>query len=71
MMAATGEQLEAVNEVGPRVAQAITEFFAEEKNRTLIRDLQALGLSMQAPARRAGGALEGKTIVLTGAFPTL
>ncbi len=68
---ATAEELEAVNEVGPRVAQAISEYFAEEKNRALIRDLQQLGLSMPAPPRRTGGALEGKTIVLTGTFPTL
>ena len=71
IMSATAEQLEAVNEVGPRVAEAITEYFKEEKNRALIRDLQALGLSMPAPARRSGGALEGKTVVLTGTLPTL
>ncbi len=71
LMTATAEQLEAVNEVGPRVAQAITEYFAEEKNRSLIHDLQQLGLSMPAPPRRSGGAMEGKTVVLTGTFPTL
>ena len=71
LMDATEEQLEAVNEVGPRVAQAIIEFFAEEKNRALARDLQGLGFTMPAPQRPAGGALEGKTVVLTGTFPTL
>jgi DNA ligase (NAD+) len=71
LMAASAAELEAVNEVGPRVAQAIAEFFAEEKNRALIQDLQGLGLKMPAPARQAGGPLEGKTVVLTGTFPTL
>ncbi len=71
LMDATADQLEAVNEVGPRVAQAIVEFFAEEGNRALVRDLQALGFTMPAPPRVAGGALEGKVIVLTGTFPTL
>ncbi len=71
LMDATAEQLEAVNEVGPRVAQAIVEFFAEESNRALIRDLQSLGFTMPAPQRLAGGVLEGQVVVLTGTFPTL
>ena len=71
LMGATEEQLEAVNEVGPRVAQAIAEFFAVEKNRALVEDLQRLGFTMPAPPRVAGGKLEGKVVVLTGAFPTL
>ncbi len=71
LMDATQDQLEAVNEVGPRVAQAIVEFFAGEGNRALVRDLQALGFTMPAPQRVAGGPLEGKTVVLTGTFPTL
>ncbi len=68
---ATADELEAVNEVGPRVAQAIVEFFAEERNRSLVRELRELGLSMPAPERREGGALEGKVVVLTGTFPSL
>ncbi|HLI77106.1 MAG TPA: NAD-dependent DNA ligase LigA [Acidobacteriaceae bacterium] len=71
IMNATADELEVVNEVGPRVAQAIVEFFAEERNRTLVRELQALGFTMPAPERRAGGPLEGKVVVLTGTFPTL
>ncbi len=71
LMEATPDQLEAVNEVGPRVAQAIAEFFGEEKNRALVLDLQQLGFTMPAPQRPVGGALEGKVVVLTGSFPTL
>ncbi len=71
LMNATADQLEAVNEVGPRVAQAIVDFFAEDKNRALVRDLQALGFIMPAPQRQAGGPLEGVVVVLTGTFPTL
>ena len=40
LMAATVEELEAVDEVGPRVAQAIQEFFAEQKNRDLVEKLR-------------------------------
>ncbi len=71
LMSATADELIAVNEVGPRVAEAIVEFFAEEKNRAVVRDLQQLGLTMPAPQRKAGGAMEGKTVVLTGTMPTL
>ena len=42
LMAASAEELEQVNEVGPRVAQAIVEFFAEAKNRELVERLRAL-----------------------------
>lgn len=71
LMGATADELEAVNEVGPRVAEAITEFFSVEKNRSLVADLQQLGFTMPAPQRVAGGALQGKVVVLTGSFPTL
>jgi len=71
LMTATAEELEAVNEVGPRVSQAIVEFFAEEKNRELVRRLQELGLTMPAEKRVTGTALAGKTFVLTGTLPTL
>ena len=65
------DRLEAVNEVGPRVAEAIVDFFSLEKNRALVKDLQTLGFTMPAPQPVAGGALEGKVVVLTGTFPTL
>ena len=66
-----GEELEAVNEVGPKVAQAIVEFFAVEKNRELVRDLTSLGLTMTAEKRKRTSTLEGLTFVLTGTLPNL
>ncbi|HWB31826.1 MAG TPA: NAD-dependent DNA ligase LigA [Acidobacteriaceae bacterium] len=69
--AASAEELEQVNEVGPRVAQAIVEFFAEPKNKQLIRDLQAVGVNMTAEKRVTTTKLEGLTFVLTGTLPTL
>ncbi|HEY0162520.1 MAG TPA: NAD-dependent DNA ligase LigA [Edaphobacter sp.] len=68
---ATAEELEAVNEVGPKVAQAIVEFFAVEKNQQLVDDLTGLGLTMTAEKKVVGTALEGMTFVLTGTLPTL
>ncbi|MBB5327682.1 DNA ligase (NAD+) [Edaphobacter lichenicola] len=63
--------LEAVTEVGPKVAQAIVEFFAVEKNKDLVRDLTALGLTMTAEKRVTTSTLEGLTFVLTGSLPNL
>ncbi|MEG9434981.1 NAD-dependent DNA ligase LigA [Edaphobacter sp. HDX4] len=68
---ASAEELEAVNEVGPKVAQAIVEFFAVEKNLQLIDDLESLGLNMTAEKKVVGTTLEGLTFVLTGTLPDL
>ncbi|MBV8632654.1 MAG: NAD-dependent DNA ligase LigA [Silvibacterium sp.] len=71
LMAASSEELERVNEVGPRVAQAIREFFDEEKNCALIEKLRAAGLTFTAEKRRKTSQLEGLTFVLTGTLPNL
>jgi DNA ligase (NAD+) len=71
LMKASAEELEAVNEVGPKVAQAIVEFFAVEKNLQLVRDLESLGLIFTAEKRVTTSTLEGLTFVLTGTLPNL
>jgi DNA ligase (NAD+) len=71
LMAASAEELEKVNEVGPRVAQAIVEFFAEERNHQLVESLRAVGVVMTAEKRVTTTTLEGLTFVLTGTLPTL
>ena len=71
IMKATPEELERVNEVGPRVSEAIREFFGEEKNRDLVHKLEAAGLTMTAEKRRKSSQLEGLTFVLTGTLPNL
>jgi len=70
-MEKASEALEAVTEVGPKVAQAIVEFFAVEKNKELVRDLASLGLTMTAEKRVTTSTLEGLTFVLTGTLPNL
>jgi DNA ligase (NAD+) len=71
LMAAGVEELEAVDEVGPRVAQAIREFFAEQKNRELVENLRAAGLTFTAEKKRKSSQLEGLTFVLTGTMADL
>jgi DNA ligase (NAD+) len=65
------EELEKVNEVGPKVAQAIVEFFAEAKNRQLVERLRRSGVEMTAEKRLTTSTLEGLTFVLTGTLPML
>jgi DNA ligase (NAD+) len=68
---ATQEELERVQEVGPKVAASVHEFFSVEKNRALIARLAELGLKMTAEKKVRTTQLEGLTFVLTGTFPTL
>lgn len=71
LMAASAEELERVNEVGPRVSAAIREFFDEEKNRALVERLRTAGLTFNQEKRKKTTQLEGLTFVLTGTLPTL
>src|SRR5580658_6626232 len=71
LMEANVEQLEAVDEVGPRVAQAIQEFFAETKNRELVEKLRQAGLTFTGEKKRKSSQLEGLTFVLTGTMADL
>jgi len=71
LMVALPEELERLNEVGPRVAQATREFFDEAKNRELIEKLRAAGLTFTAEKRKKSSQFEGMTFVLTGTLPNL
>jgi len=66
LMNASQEELLEVNEIGPRIAQSIAEFFQEPKNRELIDRLRKAGLTFTGKKRHRGSALAGKTFVLTG-----
>jgi DNA ligase (NAD+) len=66
IMNASAEQLEEVNEVGPRIAESIVEFFGDEHNRKLVSDLRKAGLTFAGQKKEKGTKLAGKTFVLTG-----
>ena len=66
------EELQQAEEVGPKVAESVYEFFREPHNRELIERLRAAGLQFTHATRRPkAGPLAGKTLVLTGTMPTL
>jgi DNA ligase (NAD+) len=66
LMRAKEDELQQVNEVGPRVAQAICEFFAESRNVKLVERLRKTGLTFTGKKKQRGTKLAGKTFVLTG-----
>ena len=68
---ATPEELYEVEEIGPKVAQSIVEFFHEKRNRDVIEKLRKAGLQFEQKKRRGGGSLEGLQFVLTGSLPSL
>ncbi len=66
LMNAREEELRQVNEVGPRIAQSIVEFFQEASNRELVERLRNAGLTFAGTKKERGTKLAEKTFVLTG-----
>jgi DNA ligase (NAD+) len=66
LMNAGEEELQEVDEVGPRIAASIVEFFQEPRNRELVRQLRDSGLTFSGKKKQRGTKLAGKTFVLTG-----
>jgi DNA ligase (NAD+) len=71
LMEAALEDLYEAEEIGPKVAQSIVEFFHEKRNRDVIEKLRRAGLQFEQKKRRTGGSLEGLQFVLTGSLPSL
>jgi DNA ligase (NAD+) len=73
--AATVEQLLAVRDVGPVVAQSLYTFFQQPHNREVVEQLRACGVTWPEGEGDADSLvpqpLAGKTVVLTGTLPTL
>jgi DNA ligase (NAD+) len=64
---ATEEEIASIYGIGPRIAAAAAEFFAQKENRRVIERLQAVGVKMtEVTAPRMKKILAGKTFVLTG-----
>ncbi len=68
LMSASKDDLMAVFEVGPKVADAIRQFFAQPENARLIESLGAAGVNLRAREKSASstGPFTGKTVVITG-----
>jgi DNA ligase (NAD+) len=71
IIAADIDTLTRINDIGPKVAITIHDFFQNERNLALVRRLKELGLTMHAEKRVTTSTLEGITFVLTGTLPTM
>ena len=68
LIAASQEELEETEGIGPDRAELVAEWFAEEENVALVHELEALGLTMRAgeAERPVEGPLSGRQYVITG-----
>jgi DNA ligase (NAD+) len=68
LAAASQEEIQEVEGVGPERAEAIAEWFADKENLRLVGELKELGLRFEAGAeeRPVEGPLTGSTYVITG-----
>jgi len=71
LMAASEEELTAVDEIGQRIAQSVIEFFANENNRLIIGRLKDFGVQFAISAEKLENQtekLKGQTFVVSGVF---
>ena len=68
---ATYEELIAINEIGPRIANSILEYFKKNRNLEIISKLKKAGVKLEmeeVTTETISRELEGKTIVISGSF---
>ncbi len=71
LMLASAEDLINVDEIGQRIAQSVTEFFASEENIQTITRLKEYGLQLEISAEKLANQtdiLQGNTFVISGVF---
>jgi DNA ligase (NAD+) len=67
LMNAPQAELDAIEQIGEKVAQSVYEFFHNDRNIAIIKELLAAGIKPELPQKaKAKGKLAGKTIVVTG-----
>jgi DNA ligase (NAD+) len=74
LAAATEEELQRVEGIGPEIARSVVDWFARPRHQEVLRKLRAAGVRTEAAPRAvAEGAapLRGLTFVITGTLPTL
>ena len=64
--AADRETLENIDEIGPKMAESVYEYFRDRRNRSVVDELLAEGVKLIQTRTRRSGKLAGKTIVATG-----
>ncbi len=67
------EDLQSLEDVGPKVAGSIYHFFSNKNNIEMLEQLEKLGLQLKNQKKElsSGGNLKGQTFLFTGTLPTL
>lgn len=66
------EDLQQLEDIGPRVAESICDFFSDSNNLHMLETLEKLGLNLQQEDKQVThGSLEGISFLFTGTLPTL
>lgn len=71
LLSKSRDELTAIDDIGPRIADAIIEYFAVPGNREIVERLRAAGVQMALPEEdksTVSDFLAGKTIVISGVF---
>jgi DNA ligase (NAD+) len=74
LLAASEEEIQETEGIGPITAATIAQTLAEERTREMIERLRGLGLKMEqegGPPPGEEGPLSGKTLVITGTLPNM
>jgi len=67
IMKAGEEELQAVEQIGPKVAESVYEFFHNDRSVAVVKELLVAGIKPELPKKaKAKGKLAGKTVVVTG-----
>ncbi|MEK7546639.1 MAG: NAD-dependent DNA ligase LigA [Patescibacteria group bacterium] len=66
------DDLQAIQDIGPKVSQSIYDWFREPRNIKFLEKLESGGVLIEFPKKKAGAArLKGKTFVLTGGLESM
>jgi DNA ligase (NAD+) len=68
LMNSSGEKLEAIEGIGPIVAESVASYFKQEENRRTIKKILGSGIEIEAADRKKTGNLKDRVFVLTGAL---
>jgi DNA ligase (NAD+) len=71
LIAASTAELAATKDIGPKIAESVTKFFANPLNMEIVERLRAAGLQMSMPEEAEGeqsNVLGGKSFVISGTF---
>jgi len=71
VMEAKEDELLSVHEIGDEVARSVVDYFADEKNRRVIEDMEKNGLDLVWEASRTEKTLAGTRVVFTGTLHKL